>query len=118
MVGGQAGEAVRLGSAPQALPACTTCVLPIVAPCQALPQPRCPAHIAPSLPGGAKGQQLKPSRLAVSPSMEHMDVMSGGSMSAKTSRNVSEVELAAAAAAGEAAPLLGQPDPARRPLPR
>ncbi|GAB4818460.1 hypothetical protein N2152v2_005506 [Parachlorella kessleri] len=68
--------------------------------------------------GGTKGKELRPSKMAVSPSMDHMNLVPGDS--AASSRVMSSTELAAAAAPAEAAPLLGHVGDAaaRRLLPR
>ena len=70
------------------------------------------------LTGGTKGKELRPSKMAVSPSMDHMNLVPGDS--AASSRVMSSTELAAAAAPAEAAPLLGHVGDAasRRILPR
>ena len=96
-----------------ALPLCDSCVQPGAAGCR----PACRARLPGEAPerrlrasrfaapaGGSKGKEVRPSKLAVSPSMEHMDVLPAGSVA--SSRNISTTELAAASAAGEALPLM------------
>lgn len=89
-------------------------MLPRARPALTLPTSCADCASAPA--GGSKGQAVKESKLTVSPSMEHMNLLA----SAASSRNVSSVELAAAAAAAETAPLLGHLGDAagRRALPR